>query len=146
MTREELKRQIRLLSSGTIANLIGDPRYSAIDAAQSEWLTAADETSENAIGTFKAWSDFIRVYKLLGQIKAAGLKAKICRISNYAESEDEEVHDIPGIMVEHDYYGPYPYDEIWKSYYYVKRLARAAGYQSEERGYFTGTLIYCCLA
>ena len=49
--------------------------------------------------------------------------------------------DVPGIMVSHNYNGPYPSAETWTTFYSVKKLASAAGFHCEERGYYTATLI-----
>ena len=59
MNRDELLHQLRLLSSGTIAVLIGDGRYAAIDAAQNTWIQAAFNLSDVEIKTFGSWRDFV---------------------------------------------------------------------------------------
>ncbi len=60
MSRNELLHQLRVLSSGTIAHLIGDCRYKAIDAAQAAWLDiAADELSADELKSIHSWMDFV---------------------------------------------------------------------------------------
>ena len=60
MSRNELLHQLRVLSSGTIAHIIGDCRYKAIDAAQAAWLDiAADELSADELKTIDSWIDFV---------------------------------------------------------------------------------------
>lgn len=60
------------------------------------------------------------------------------RIVSVFTGEDET----PGIMVTHNYSGLYPSAETWETFYRIKKLARAAGYDSEARGYFTASLIF----
>ena len=60
MSRNELLHQLRVLSSGTIAHLIGDCHYKAIDAAQAAWLDiAADELSADELKSIHSWMDFV---------------------------------------------------------------------------------------
>ena len=60
MSRAELLHDIRIMSSGTIANLIDDCRYKAIDAAQAAWLDiAAEELTDDEISGFESCFDFV---------------------------------------------------------------------------------------
>lgn len=47
-----------------------------------------------------------------------------------------------GIMVKHDYCGPYPTKEALETHVAVANIARHAGFDAEKRGYYTATLIY----
>ena len=62
MSRNDLLFQIRTLSAGTIGHLIGDCRYSAIDAAQAAWLNiAADELSADDLLSIGSWMDLVNL-------------------------------------------------------------------------------------
>ena len=62
MKRTELLYQIRMLSSGTIASIIGDNRYKAIEAAQYTWILAAEQIEDKDVKVLKSWMDFIEKY------------------------------------------------------------------------------------
>lgn len=49
----------------------------------------------------------------------------------------------PGIMVAHDYEGPYPTDEARALHHKALAIAAKYGCRAEARGYYTATLIYC---
>lgn len=77
----------------------------------------------------------MNIEKLFKNITREGFTARRVMVSTGDEST-------PGIMVSHDYEGLYPTFETWTTFYRIQKLARAAGFQSEERGYFTATLIW----
>lgn len=47
-----------------------------------------------------------------------------------------------GIMVKHDYNGPYPTKDALDIHTAVASIARRAGFNADKRGYCTATLIY----
>lgn len=48
-----------------------------------------------------------------------------------------------GVMVYHDYYGPYPDREAIKKHNDAAKIAIKNKLRFEQRGYYTATLIYC---
>ena len=54
----------------------------------------------------------------------------------------DDPHKI-GVMVYHDYYGPYPDREAIQKHNTACRIAIKNGLRFEQRGYYTATLIYC---
>lgn len=57
--RSRVIRDALSISSGTIANLIGDSQYDAIDAAQNQfigWLEATDKTFKNWQEAWEIWA------------------------------------------------------------------------------------------
>lgn len=56
MTKNEAIKAICLTSSGTIAAIIGNTKYSAIDAAYCDWILAAAKAPEDAFkGCNNVW-------------------------------------------------------------------------------------------
>ncbi len=74
--------------------------------------------------------------KLFENITREGFTAR--KVDLFTGTENNR----PGIMVSHNYEGTWPTPETWRAFYRIQKLARAAGFQSEERGYFTATLIW----
>ena len=59
MTKNEAMQQIRLLTSGTIAKIIGSPKYERIDAASCDWILAIADKPENAFEACENWMDVL---------------------------------------------------------------------------------------
>lgn len=48
MTKSEAIQALRTMSAGTIAAIIGSPKYERIDAAWCDWIMAADAADDEA--------------------------------------------------------------------------------------------------
>ena len=75
---------------------------------------------------------------LCNGLRKKGLDAQIITVHNYHGSG----HDAPGIMVYHDYDGPYPSRDALNSCDIATAYATRHGYSAEQRGHYTATLIY----
>lgn len=75
---------------------------------------------------------------ICNNLRKKGLDAQIITIHNYHGSG----HDAPGIMVYHNYDGPYPSRDALHACDIAEAYARRHGYNSEQRGHYTATLIY----
>lgn len=74
--------------------------------------------------------------KIINALEKAGLhEYKSVSISGNENSRR-------GIMVLHDYDGPYPTRESYEKHYAVEKIATRNGCRSESRGHNTATLIY----
>ena len=70
MSKSEAIREIARLSSGTIAGIIGNTKYSAIDDAVNRWIITADAMPDDAFTTCENWHDALKVvfaYRLAGR-------------------------------------------------------------------------------
>lgn len=63
MTKNEAIKAIRLTSSGTIAAIIGNAKYTAIDAAYCDWILAAADAAEDAFKTCNSVWDVVNVLR-----------------------------------------------------------------------------------
>jgi hypothetical protein len=64
MSKSEAIREIARLSSGTIAGIIGNAKYSAIDDAVSRWIITADAMPDDAFTDCEAWPDVLEVVRV----------------------------------------------------------------------------------
>lgn len=60
MTKNEAIREISRLTSGTIAGIIHNTKYSAIDDAVNRWIITADAMPDNAFTTCENWTDALK--------------------------------------------------------------------------------------
>ena len=63
MTKNEAMTMVKLTSSGTIAHIIGSPKYAAIDAAYCDWILAVAAASEEAFRDCQTLQDVLDVIK-----------------------------------------------------------------------------------
>lgn len=74
----------------------------------------------------------MNINTIIKKLTAAGLKYKEVQLYNPEKR---------GIMVYHDYNGPYPTKEAMDSHKAVTAIANKYKVYSEPRGYYTATLI-----
>lgn len=70
MSKSEAIREISRLTSGTIARIIGNAKYSAIDDAVNRWIITADAMPDDAFTTCENWRDALNAvfaYRLAGR-------------------------------------------------------------------------------
>lgn len=73
MTKNEAIREISRLTSGTIAGIIHNTKYSAIDDAVNRWIITSDAMPENAFTTCENWMDALKAvfaYRLTADNRA----------------------------------------------------------------------------
>ena len=63
MTKNQAIKAISLLTSGTIAHIIGSTKYSAIDNAVNTWILKAADMEEEAFKTCESWMDVLEAIK-----------------------------------------------------------------------------------
>lgn len=63
MTKSEAVRAIGLVSSGTIACIIKDCRYSAIDKALYTWIKRIGKAEENAFKDCENWMHVLDIIR-----------------------------------------------------------------------------------
>ena len=63
MSKSEAIREIARLTSGTIAGIIGNTKYSAIDDAVNRWIITADAMPDDAFTRCEAWPDVLNVVR-----------------------------------------------------------------------------------
>ena len=64
MSKSEAIREISRLTSGTIARIIGNAKYSAIDDAVNRWIITADAMPDDAFTTCENWRDVLEVVRV----------------------------------------------------------------------------------
>lgn len=69
---------------------------------------------------------------VINALKRAGLDYKLYTLTD----------GTAGVMVLHDYYGIYPQRETFAAHDTATAIATRRGLRSEQRGHYTGTLIY----
>lgn len=72
------------------------------------------------------------------KLEAKGLDARLVTLHNI----DGTGKTSPGIMVYHDYDGPYPTRETFDQHNTATAAADRNGFRSEQRGHYTATLIW----
>ena len=73
MNKSEAIREISRLTSGTIAGIIHNAKYSAIDDAVNRWIITADAMPNNAFTTCESWMDALKAifaYRLTADRRA----------------------------------------------------------------------------
>ena len=63
MTKNQAIKAISLLTSGTIANIIGCAKYERIDEAVNNWICTIANTSESKFETCESWIDVLEAIK-----------------------------------------------------------------------------------
>lgn len=63
MTKNQAIREVSLLSSGTIATIIGCAKYERIDEAVNNWICTIANTSESKLESCETWRDVLEVIK-----------------------------------------------------------------------------------
>ena len=63
MSKSEAIREIARLSSGTIAGIIHNAKYEAIDDAVNRWIITADAMPDDAFTSCVAWPDVLEVVR-----------------------------------------------------------------------------------
>lgn len=72
------------------------------------------------------------------RLEAKGLDARLITLHNV----DGSGKTAPGIMVYHDYNGPYPTRETFDAHNAAVAAATRNGFRSEQRGHYSATLIW----
>ena len=60
MSKSEAIREIARLSSGTIAGIIRNAKYEAIDDALNRWIITADAMPDDAFTSCENWRDALK--------------------------------------------------------------------------------------